>query len=76
MLDYGLEELMKTRTPALNAKNNRRARAIKLIEGKLALKDSELTQRAPAKEIKSYRAELTSHLVKLKQIQNAKGGTL
>ncbi len=67
---------MKTRTPANNRKNNRRARVIKMVEKKIALKDSELSQLKLGVDVKEYRAELTAHLAHLKAIQQAKGGTL
>lgn len=72
--------MAKSRTPGNNAKSFRRARAIKLIEGKLNLKDSELAQRRSEHQapltIAQYRAELLAHAANLRALQQTKGGTL
>lgn len=73
---------MKTRTPANNLKNFRRARAIKRLEARLKLSDKELF--ASAKSLKpgtndgivDYRKRMALELEHTKKIQVAKGGSL
>lgn len=74
--------MAKTRTPGNNAKNFRRARAIKRLEARLKLSDKELF--ASAKSLKpgtndgivDYRKRMTAELENTKKIQSAKGGSL
>lgn len=67
----------KTRTPANNRKNHRRARVIKALEIKLKLGDKEMMLNSKSTLTpKEYRTQLTAHVEHLKTIQTAKGGTL
>lgn len=74
--------MAKTRTPANNIKNFRRARAIKRLEARLKLSDKELFATAKCLKpgtndgIKDYRARMTAELEHTKKIQVSKGGSL
>lgn len=73
---------MKTRTPANNIKNFRRARAIKRLEARLKLSDAELFKTARSLKpgtndgILDYRKRMNAELEHTKKIQSAKGGSL
>lgn len=74
--------MAKTRTPGNNLKNFRRARAIKRLEARLKLSDTEIFKTAKALKpgtndgIVGYRARRTAELENTKKIQSAKGGSL
>jgi len=73
---------MKTRTPANNRKNFRRARAIKRLEARLKLSDSEIFKIAKSLKpgtndgIVDYRKRMNDELERTKKIQITKGGNL